>query len=284
MRRRHMYSGVKHRLARSARYNALVTLRSTIVTKTGSSYRNAIQPGLQLWLEGQDEPNISQDSIPIMDLQETIQAAILEQQDIGWNFAFWGYLSNKWCKAQQMKHSQSTLMGIKTLWGKEIIHALWQFSGTLWEASNKQVHNPTNSAHDTNPLDATIQRLYAIQDTFAASDRVLFDLPLIGRLRTPRKSRQHWVKLVAWCHQSTSVQQKGNQSHAHDQLFYSQEKVRLSRLKLTPNSHHWTIRQTSQSSNKQEKPAAILVTYPPSPSPQMLQWEVVDYFLVPTPR
>jgi hypothetical protein len=57
--------------------------------------------------------------------------AMNEQQAIGWELAFRGYLSSKWAQAQQLEHPKSTLSGIRQQWCKEVVNALWQAHFTM---------------------------------------------------------------------------------------------------------------------------------------------------------
>ncbi len=76
----------------------------------------------------------------------------------------------------------------------------------MWAARNKILHanSPLAQQIQESSVDKKIRHLYHVQDTFAASDRILFDMPLeTPRLKTSARSKKHWIVLVARYHDTT---------------------------------------------------------------------------------
>ncbi len=55
-------------------------------------------------------------------------------------------------------------------------------------------------------LDAEIRKKYKLQESFAISNQILFDMPLQTQLNTLARSIKHWLILVARYHSTTSQQ------------------------------------------------------------------------------
>jgi hypothetical protein len=115
--------------------------------------------------------------------------------------------------AQQTEVSQSTLKGLRIHWLKHIILALWKFHNTMWDHRNSILH--ANSARAIairdSPLDARISSLYRSIESFAATDRVLFNIPLDIRLSHSRRAKKHWVALATRYQGTTTSRQKAGQ-------------------------------------------------------------------------
>jgi hypothetical protein len=210
--------------SRSVRYKAVQKLRATIVTtKGGSTTWHVLFTGITHWLEGGkdvtsespgwvQEYNLVHPSVSAR-LKQTLNRAMSEQNQIGWEAAARGYLSSTWVKAQQIEHPRSTEKGIRQQWLTSIIKEVWKFSFTMWEHRNSVLHsnNPKVEILRESSMDAAIRRKYELQDSFAVSDQVLFDMPLQVRLKTSARSKQHWLVLVARYHNTTSARKSGKQ-------------------------------------------------------------------------
>jgi hypothetical protein len=142
-----------------------------------------------------------------------LHKAILEQSAIGWPQAMRGYLSQSWLHAQHSEFPNSTLKVLRHTWFRSIILELWNFYTTMWEHRNLVLHAQTAVAQQIkdSPIDARIQLLYATQETFAASDRPLFSLPLLARLKSSRRSKKHWLTLVQRYQPTTITRRNGDQ-------------------------------------------------------------------------
>jgi hypothetical protein len=164
-------------------YLELITLR-----KSGKVYGLISTPwdilysGLRLWLNtGNQTPHISLSKYNLHpDQQQILQQAINEQHKIGWNYACRGYLSTKWVAAQYFGTPDATLSSIWQTWLRSIIKAIWSFATAMWTHRNAILHRKESIAKSIrkSTTDQRIRHHYSQQAEYAASDHVLFDLPL----------------------------------------------------------------------------------------------------------
>ena len=199
-----------------ARFNALIKLRSSIVTKHGTSHTwTLLHSNLAAWINGRRLPPLQKSLPPNLrsELTHALILALEEQHLIGWEFAFRGYLSSKWTLAQQLEHPKSSIQGIRQQWLRSVIKGIWSFTFTLWDTRNQVLHSNTTEARDlrSSTIDAQISRWYSLQAEFATSDRRLFDIPLEMRLATSAQSKKHWLVLVSRYHSTTKTRRQGNQ-------------------------------------------------------------------------
>ena len=200
---------------RAARYKALTRLRSTIVTTKGSSYTwIALHKCLAAWAETGKSPHKGSifRGVPTQ-FHSLLSRAIQEQEAIGWNYAFRGYLSYSWLHLQHQEHPKSTAQGLRRQWLKFVIREIWKATVTLWKERNAILHSGSSSALEIkeSSTDAKIRRLYAVKDEFASSDLALFDVPMVVRLTHTQRLKKMWLSLVARYHPTTTGRKEGNQ-------------------------------------------------------------------------
>ncbi len=201
---------------RSTRYKALMKMRSNIVTTRGGSITwTTLHRGLTRWLEGdsKDQANCFPKTHIPEQLYKKLQLALEDQDNIGWEQGLRGYLSRQWLDAQQIEFPKSQLHALRRQWLKPVIKALWQFHDEMWTARNKILHDNSPQAQQIreSSIDEKIRHLYQVQESFAVSDQILFDMPLETRLRTSARSKKHWIVLVAKYHETTTARKIGNQ-------------------------------------------------------------------------
>jgi hypothetical protein len=136
-----------------------------------------------------------------------------EQEQIGWNLVFRGYVSTAWVVAQHQEHPSATIQGLRQQWLKPVIRELWVAVISQWEKRNEILHslNPTSMLIKESATDAKIRTLYLVKDTFAHSDQVLFNIPLNQRLRLPQRAKKQWIALASRYHPTTTARRKGQQ-------------------------------------------------------------------------
>ena len=88
----------------------MVKLRSGIVAQKGSSYTwTAMHRCLLHWAETRESPKMERILRGSPErVKQPLREAMLDQEAIGWNFAFRGYLSIQWARAQKVEHPKST--------------------------------------------------------------------------------------------------------------------------------------------------------------------------------
>jgi hypothetical protein len=211
----HIITCRDHRM-RAARFKALTTLRSKIVTTKGSSTTWTILHNcLVHWSETKEPPSIDRMVLHIKDPRfvPQIRRAMQEQEQIGWNLVFRGYVSTAWVVAQHQEHPSATIQGLRQQWLKPVIRELWVAVISQWEKRNEILHslNPTSMLIKESATDAKIRTLYLVKDTFAHSDQVLFNIPLNQRLRLPQRAKKQWIALASRYHPTTTARRKGQQ-------------------------------------------------------------------------
>ena len=130
---------------------------------------------------------------------------------IGWNYAFRGYLTSQWAFCQQSEHPRSTLQGIKQQWLKPVIRATWTATTKMWKARNEVLHSAQGMTIRESTTNSKVRLIYELQDTFARTDHVLFDLPLERRLLQTQQQKKNWLSLVSRYHPTTNARRVGNQ-------------------------------------------------------------------------
>ena len=90
---------------------------------------------------------------------------------------------------------------------------LWHFTHTMWTHQNTILHGKeeTAKAISESSVDQRIKQHYAEQLEYAVSDQIIFDLPLIIRLKRPLRSKKHWLVLAGRYHPTTRARKMGNQ-------------------------------------------------------------------------
>ena len=201
---------------KAVRYTAMVTLRSSIVTKLGGTCAwDTLHNCLLYWIHNRIDPPfqiLMSHNIPSQ-LRSTLQQAIIDQREIGWSAAFQGFLSHHWLIAQQWSHPRSTISGLQRQWLVPIIQAIWKATIALWDKRNEILHAASDTTRIIceSSINAKIQHLYSIKETFATSDQVLFSVPMEARLTQTKREKRTWLCLVAHYHPTTKARQKGNQ-------------------------------------------------------------------------
>jgi hypothetical protein len=251
--------------ARRTRYNAVALLRSSIVTKRGSSRTwTVLHDILASWLSDGRSPTpliLKKYTLPTT-LITLLSKAILEQAAIGLSQAMRGYLSHTWVLALHSEYPRSTLQGLRQTWSRSIITILWQFYTTMWEHRNSILHAQSELAQRVrdSPIDTKIQHLYSIQESFTASDRVLFSISLSERLSTSRRSKKQWLTLVARYQTNTTTRRIG------DQILLTKYFQKLPRSTVTtascPIAHTVISDQVEDSRHHSDNPQ---FTAPPNP-------------------
>ena len=199
--------------ANATRYRAIVTLQSTVVTKSGSSKTwDVLVKCLQTWLRQDNEIKIGYLNLPYpAGFCSALDKAIVSQNLIGWKYAFRGYLSNRWIDAYASEFPKVPPHQIRQRWGRQVIRSIWVFGETMWLDRNKALHKNESKDIAESAIDARICHLYLSQEEFAAGDRVLFNLPLEARLHTSLNSRKHWLVLIQRYKETTEGRRRGHQ-------------------------------------------------------------------------
>ncbi len=197
------------------RYTAMMKLRSSVVTRCGSSNTwHVMITCLQHWITHGSPMDPQTLSLRYTgSFKNHIVLAIRSQTSIGWQYAFRGYVSTSWVDAYSIEHPRAQAQQLRSTWLRHVIRAIWTFGDTMWRHRNHMLHHHTSN-HEVvaSTNDSHIRHYYNIQDDFAASDRVLFDLSLETRLNTSLQSRKHWLVLIKRYQETTAARRMGQQN------------------------------------------------------------------------
>jgi hypothetical protein len=195
-----------HSSAHKRRYELLLPMKRRTLTNPGCKVQQLFFGCLRQWLANPD--NISPDISHIPMAQRGLVAlALQEQQAIGWDLCFRGYLSRHWALAVAAhpspppppKNCTASPFDHGSIWARKTISELWEFARDMWLHRNSSLHDPTSTdcrQMKGAAVNAAITALYAAVDTYSAQDRWRFDMPLALRLRTRLRSRNRWLLLT----------------------------------------------------------------------------------------
>ena len=144
-------------------------------------------------------PNITPHSLHI-----TIQAAIKEQNTIGWQHFLKGRLSKQWSTAQQACYAQRTDLDKRKYtilrWRRRLVKSIIEGSIKCWETRNQALHGDTIQATTKirlQKLRVRVAKSYA-NDRFLVPPllRNLFKMPLQHRLTHRATQLQKWLETI----------------------------------------------------------------------------------------
>jgi hypothetical protein len=156
----------------STRYLELQDIHSSI-EQTKSPAGPVLWFGLQHWLSNPSKPLSIDTSRYSGGTKLLVQQALHEQERIGWDKAFRGYLSLTWgllespheVPARYNKNPQSSAWVISALTN------LGKFGKAMWKDRRTKLHDPSNTSSPTADLDADIAHCYANPQDILAADR-----------------------------------------------------------------------------------------------------------------
>ena len=236
-----------HSSAHKRRYELLFPMKRRILTNPGCKVQQLFFDCLRKWLARPD--NISPDISHLPMAQRTLVAlALTEQQAIGWDLCFRGYLSRHWALAvaahpsppTSTQKTNATPLDLGSLWARKTINLLWEFAHDMWIHRNSFLHDPTNTEccnMKGAAVNAEITALYNKVDSYSAQDRWRFDMPLALRLRTPLRSRRRWLALTKiLTAKSTNIDPRGQSRLTTYFQVVRNLRPQISRLRSPPSS------------------------------------------------
>jgi hypothetical protein len=155
------------------------------------------------WLNHPNEPlSIIDTSRYSGDTQLLVQQALREQERIGWDKAFRGYLSLTWGLLEKThdvpnpynKNPQPSAWVISTL------SKLGNFSKAMWKNRCMKLHDPNNTSSPTADLDAEIALCYANPQDLLAADRQLLHKPISKVLKSRRPAKTKFLLGIRRAH------------------------------------------------------------------------------------
>ena len=127
------------------------------------------------------------------------------QEAIGWQAFFEGYLACDWAATQQTYYDWVGSRRTGRRWATEIIKKLWNIAWDLWEHRNGYVHSALQ------PTTKIVQMVKAIRQEFqlgsamlAVGDQPLFSKSINQLLQSPYEVQKAWIDLVQVARQRAS--------------------------------------------------------------------------------
>jgi hypothetical protein len=136
------------------------------------------------------------------DTQLLVQQALCEQEHIGWDKAFRGYLSLTWGLLENPhnvpnpynKNPQPSAWVISTL------SRLRNFSNAMWKDRCTKLYDPNNTSAPTADFDAEIALCYANPQDLLAADRQLLHKPISKVLKSRRPAKTKFLHGIRRAH------------------------------------------------------------------------------------
>jgi hypothetical protein len=166
----------------STRYLVLQDIRGSI-SETKSPAGPVLWSCLQHWLSNPSEP-LSIDTSRYSGRTKLLaQQALHEQERIGREKAFRGYLSLTWGlhEAPHEVPNPYNKTPQPSEWVISTLANLGTFSKAMWKDRCTKLHDPNNTSSPTSDLDADIAHCYANPQELLAADRQLYSISLSRR-------------------------------------------------------------------------------------------------------
>ena len=139
--------------------------------------------------------------VPMGDYNIKLQAAMKEQELLGWDAFLQGLISTKWAEAQkQEQHLGAPFDEVE--WNRGVIRGLLDFSTAMWKERNVTLHGDTIKESRTKQLEKIrekIDELYAHpyrKRLLPEDDRFLFDITAEKRKKYGIQAATTWVSVV----------------------------------------------------------------------------------------
>ena len=197
-----------------------------------------------------------------------IQAAVKEQEEIGWKHFFSGRLSKKWQEALELDHkareAQNPTAKITPI--SSFIRIIWEARLSLWKRRNEMKHGKTPQEREENQrkiLEPRIREAYRnkYKKMTPTSRRQLFKVDVIKRLKFRSKTNHRWLEIVETAEKAHSRRTAYLLSRMPRlQTYY---RVTKKRTRITLRSERRLIRHCITSSKQSDISEYVLRWDPP---------------------
>jgi hypothetical protein len=131
-----------------------------------------------------------------------VQQALHEQEHIGWDKAFRGYLSLTW-GLLEAPHEVPNPYNKTPQFGVWVISTLTNprtFSKATWKDRCTKLYDPNNTSSPTYDLDADIANCYANPQDLLAADRQLLNRPISKVIKFKRTHKTKFIHSIRGAH------------------------------------------------------------------------------------
>jgi hypothetical protein len=130
-----------------------------------------------------DTPYVS--SLPPLEYPETLQAAKIHQNLLGWDFFLRGFLYNKWTTAYDSFYIADSTQTLQQ-WFRKFVASTLTFTHSIWRARNHAVHGNTRLDHHRKERERIIlqvKQLYANPPILHRRYTAVLSIPLETRIQ-----------------------------------------------------------------------------------------------------
>ena len=183
---------------------------------TNPRISSAILASLHQWNHN-EQPTLS----PI---SPQIQAALLEQNQIGWFNFLLGRHSRHWEHAQQawiLTQAQNERISSSRRWAASLINKTWLISWDMWEHRNRILHSPLHPRQVAKvaPVDSRITEEYETGiEGLLSQDRKLFRKPITTLFKYPLGHKVQWLESVSFARDRPARSSTSNSQQAERRL------------------------------------------------------------------
>ena len=185
---------------RPARFKLLRQLRRTMCLSNPHPSMDLLYSGITQWLQNPDEPPDIQVAKVPRHLQDLLQQALREQDEIGWHNALKGHLSKKWTVAAQIHHVRPNIrhvnQGVHNT--AATVKALHIFTQGVWKARNDVLHNQEDRTNRQirSTVETEIKHLHSNPQLLLTTDQHFCERDLNKLLYSGASVRRRWLYLV----------------------------------------------------------------------------------------
>jgi hypothetical protein len=183
------------------RYLELQDIRGSL-SETKPPAGPVLWEGLKHWLSNPSEPLSIDTSRYSGRTKLLVQQALHEQERIGWDNTFRGYLSLTWglLEAPHEVPNPYNKTPHSSAWVISTLTNLGTFSKAMRKDRCTKLHDPNNTSSPTSDLDADIANCYANPQDLLAADRQLLNRPISKVLKSKRTHKSKFLRSIRRAH------------------------------------------------------------------------------------
>ena len=196
--------------------------------------RVVLQQQMKAWLDGIENNTITTD-LNEEEHEEEVQAAIEEQNKIGWDQFFKGRITKKWSEIQQKVYSKINAERKKQnktplskafsgqWWAAKVIKQVVYYSLNAWQIRNNHLHKEKEQEEyykERNNLQMKVSEWYKKQELFEKEDEHHFIIPTLERMNQSNGQMKTWCTAIQAIYNYNKY--KKDRTHGQDiRNFYS---------------------------------------------------------------
>ena len=186
------YTICEHAMPTNMRKQEIVLLRKTLQKQ--QTYEGITN----IWIQSLTPNNPHLNLVSTNTIEDMINQAFTNQQEIGWHNLLRGFISSDWRLAQKKHFKQIKSERTSEQWATKSIDALQTYTMNMWQYRNQYLHGHKEHKQILRKeLQVKVRKLYQHGDRKYIPKRVkIFTLPLEKRLNRSLNSLDRWVSLA----------------------------------------------------------------------------------------